>query len=103
MIWTLTMREEQEFKLQLANSIQSWLRIETELYLLYGWLMKGANSHLISVTFNNIQSVDSKLQLLDSCFVLALDRKSEELKNWKKLSKTVAGLNKKRNKIVLRK
>lgn len=63
-------------------------------------LMQGANPHLISVTFNNIQSVDAKLQLLNSCFSLVFDRSSDELKEWKALFKKIEKLNKKRNKIV---
>lgn len=94
------MEDENCFYLQLAKTIQAWLGVETELYLLYSMLMRGANTHLISVTFNNIQSVDSKLTLLSSCFSLIFSENSEERKDWKALFNKVEKLNKKRNKIV---
>lgn len=94
------MNEDDRFHIQHSKTIQAWLRIETELYFLYALMMKGANSHLISVTFNNIQSVDAKLVLLTSCFSLFFPEKSEDLKKWKSLHKKVQQLNKKRNKIV---
>ena len=62
--------------------------------------MQGANSHLVSVTFNNIQSVDAKLQLLSSCFSLVFGRDTDEIKEWKLLFNKIYKLNKKRNKIV---
>ncbi|MBL4573116.1 MAG: hypothetical protein JKY86_08585 [Gammaproteobacteria bacterium] len=70
--------------------------------MLYALMMKGANSHLISVTFNNIQSVDAKLFLLTSCFSLFSPRNEDlsKLVEWKSLRKKVQKLNKKRNKIV---
>ena len=91
---------EDSFHLQLAKAIQTWLWIEGELYSLYSMFMSGANSHLISVTFNSIQSVDSKLALLNSCFTLVFDRGSADLKAWKMIFGKVEKLNKKRNKIV---
>lgn len=94
------MTEEDRFHLQHSKTIQAWLRIETELYLLYYLLMKGANAHLVSATFNNIQSLDAKLVLLKSCFTLVLPEKSDDMKTWKKLHKSVQTLNKKRNKVV---
>ena len=94
------MDDEDEFLLQLARSIQAWLWIEAELYRLYAMLMQGANSHLVSVTFNNIQSVDAKLCLLNSCFALVFGRGSDEIKEWKALFSKIEKLNKKRNKIV---
>ena len=94
------MDDKDYFLLQLAKSIQAWLKIESNLYALYSVLMQGANSHLISVTFNNIQSVDAKLQLLTSCFSLVFVRNSEEMAEWKTLFKKIEKLNKKRNKIV---
>jgi hypothetical protein len=92
--------DEDEFLLQLARSVQAWLWVEGELYALYGVLMQGANSHLVSVTFNSIQSVDAKLYLLNSCFALIFDRGSNETKEWKALFGKIEKLNKKRNKIV---
>ena len=94
------MDDEDYFHLQLAKSIQAWLWIESELYALYAMLMQGANSHLVSVTFNNIQSVDAKLYLLNSCFALVFGRDSDDLKEWKALFSKIEKLNKKRNKIV---
>lgn len=94
------MNDEDEFHLQLARSIQAWLGIESSLYALYAMLMHGANSHLVSVTFNSIQSVDAKLHLLNSCFALVFGRGSDELKEWKSLFSKIEKLNKKRNKIV---
>ncbi|MEW8319733.1 MAG: hypothetical protein AB2660_15635 [Candidatus Thiodiazotropha sp.] len=94
------MNETEEFLLQLAKSIQAWLWVESGLYALYAVLMQGANSHLVSVTFNSIQSVDAKLYLLNSCFTLTFARDSDEIKEWKKLSRKIEKLNKKRNKIV---
>ncbi len=94
------MDDEDEFHLQLARSIQAWLWIEADLYALYAMLMQGANSHLVSVTFNNIQSVDAKLHLLNSCFALVFARGSDEMKEWKGLFGKIEKLNKKRNKIV---
>jgi hypothetical protein len=93
-------KEEDHFLLQLAKAIPAWLWVESDLYALYAMLMKGANPHLVSVTFNNIQSVDAKLQLLNSCFSLVFARDSEDLKEWKKLFRKIEKLNKKRNKIV---
>jgi uncharacterized protein with von Willebrand factor type A (vWA) domain len=92
--------DEDYFYLQLAKSIQAWLWIESDLYALYAMLMQGANSHLVSVTFNNIQSVDAKLYLLNSCFTLVFGRNSDDLKEWKALFSKIEKLNKKRNKIV---
>lgn len=94
------MDDEDNFHLQLAKAIQAWLWIESDLYALYAMLMQGANSHLVSVTFNNIQSVDAKLYLLDSCFVLVFGHDSDDLKEWKALFRKIEKLNKKRNKIV---
>jgi len=75
--------DEDRFHLQLAKTIQAWLWIESQLYSLYAMLMRGANSHLVSATFNNIQSVDAKLGLLNSCFALVFAENSEERKSWK--------------------
>lgn len=94
------MDDEDRFHLQLAKTIQAWLWIESELYLLYAMLMRGANTHLVSATFNNIQSVDAKLGLLNSCFILVFAENSEERKKWKALFNKVEKLNKKRNKVV---
>ncbi|CAN0457422.1 unnamed protein product, partial [Phaeothamnion confervicola] len=92
--------DEDTFHLQLAKTIQAWLWIEAELYLLYAMLMRGANTHLISATFNSIQSVDAKLFLLNSCFALVFSDGSTGRKSWKSLFGKVERLNKKRNKIV---
>ena len=94
------MDDEDCFHSQLAKSIQAWLWIEADLYSLYAMLMQGANSHLVSATFNNIQSVDAKLSLLNSCFALVFGRDSEERKAWKALFNKVEKYNKQRNKIV---
>lgn len=94
------MDDEDFFHLQLAKTIQAWLGIESDLYSLYAMLMQGANSHLISATFNSIQSVDAKLYLLNSCFTLVFSRISDDLKEWRSLSRKIEKLNKKRNKIV---
>ena len=94
------MDDEDRFHLQLAKTIQAWLWIESQLYSLYAMLMRGANSHLVSATFNNIQSVDAKLGLLNSCFALVFAENSEERKSWKTLFNKVEKLNKKRNKVV---
>jgi hypothetical protein len=91
---------EDPFLLQLAKAIQAWLWIEGELYSMYSMFMRGANSHLISVTFNSIQSVDAKLALLNACYALVFARGSPELKAWKALFAKVEKLNKQRNKIV---
>ena len=94
------MDTEDSFLLQLSKAIQTWLWIEGELYSLYSLFMQGANSHLISATFNSIQSVDAKLALLNSCFTLVFERGSEDLKTWKVLFGKLEKLNKQRNKIV---
>jgi Ulp1 family protease len=88
------------FLLQLTRAIQAWLWVESELYWLYAMLMRGANSHLVSATFNSIQSVDAKLTLLTSCFTLVFERDGRELKEWKTLRSKLDRLNKKRNKLV---
>ena len=88
------------FLLQLARAIQTWLWVESELFVMYSMFMKGANSHLISATFNSIQSVDAKLALLNSCFVLVFERNSSDLRGWKALQTKIERLNKKRNKLV---
>jgi hypothetical protein len=91
---------EDSFMLQLAKAIQTWLWVESELYLIYAMLMKGANSHLVSVTFNSIQSIDAKLVLLSSCLQLAFARNSQETAAWRALRSKVENLNRKRNKLV---
>ncbi|MFH1548536.1 MAG: hypothetical protein ABID32_04420 [Candidatus Omnitrophota bacterium] len=92
--------EEDYFYQQLGKSIQAWLCVESEVYFLYSAIMYRANQHLISVTFNHIQSFRSKIALIDSCLKLVLDRKSEKWKQWKLLYKKAENLNLKRNKIV---
>lgn len=94
------MDQEDSFLLQLAKAIQTWLWIESELYFMYAMFMKGANSHLISATFNNVQSIDAKLVLLNSCFNLVFTRGGQELKTWKSHCAKLERLNKKRNKLV---
>lgn len=94
------MEIEDPFLLQLAKAIQTWLWIEGELYSIYSMFMHGANSHLVSVTFNSIQSVDAKLTLLNSCFTLVFQRNSADLRAWKALFGKIEKLNKRRNKIV---
>jgi hypothetical protein len=91
---------EDVFYLQLAKTIQAWLWVESELQQLYATLMRGANPHLVSVTFNCVQSVDSKLALLNSCLALLLVHESDERKKWKAIFGKVEKLNKKRNKVV---
>lgn len=92
--------QENNFYCQLAKAIQAWGWIETEIYLLYAAIMKGANTHLVSVTFHHIESFESKIQLLDSCLKLLFDRSSDEYKEAKKLLNKSRNLNEKRNKIV---
>ncbi len=94
------MDTEDDFHCQLGRTIQSWLWVESEVYALYALLMKGANSHLVSATFNNIQSVDVKLGLLNSCLALILPKSESEWLRWKRLFNKADKLNKKRNKIV---
>ena len=94
------MDKEEQFYSQLGKTIQAWLWVETELYFIYAQLMKGANHHLVSATFHKIQSVDSKLSLINACLSLVLDAEGEEWKCWKNLFKKALKLNKKRNKIV---
>jgi hypothetical protein len=91
---------EDAFLSQLGRTIQAWLWVEGELYSLYAVLMKGANGHLVSVTFNNIQSVDAKLSLLNACFSLVLPSGKAELADWRALFKRAEKLKRKRNKIV---
>lgn len=91
---------EDPFLLQLAKAIQTWLWIEGELYSIYAMFMQGANNHMVSATFNNIQSVDAKLVLLNSCFTLVFARDSEDFHSWKTLFQKIDKLNKKRNKLV---
>lgn len=67
---------------------------------MYSMFMQGANSHLVSATFNGIQSVDAKLALLNSCFVLVFERNGDDLQSWKALQSKLEKLNKKRNKLV---
>lgn len=94
------MKRENEFYCQLARSIQAWLGIETEVYFIYLSIMKGANPHLLSVTFHNIESFESKLVLLDSCLKLIFTRDSDGWKQWRALLNRARKLNAKRNKIV---
>ena len=91
---------EDPFLLQLAKSIQAWLWVENELYLLYAMFMRGADSHLVSVTFNSVHSVEAKLGLLNSCFTLTFERNGEELQAWKSMRSKLGKLNDKRNKLV---
>ena len=94
------MRREDEFYCQLAKSIQAWLWVETEAYLLYAAIMDGANPHLVSVTFHSIESFEYKLVLIDSCLALIFTKASEDRKNWRSLLNKAKKLNAKRNKIV---
>jgi hypothetical protein len=94
------MEIEDRFYSQLGKTIQAWLWIETEAYLLYSAFMRCANSHLVSVTFNRIQSFEAKLRLLDNCLALILGNQSEEWKTWRRLFNRAEKLNRKRNKIV---
>jgi hypothetical protein len=94
------MDRKDEFYCQLARSTQAWLWIETEAYLLYLGLMEGANPQLISVTFHNIESFESKLVLLDSCLKLVFDKDSDDWKQWRSLLNKSRKFNAKRNKIV---
>ncbi len=94
------MEPEDPFLLQLAKAIQTWLWVEGELFSLYSMFMQGANSHLISATFNSIHSVEAKLALLNSCFVLVFERNGDDLRSWKALLRKLEQLNKKRNKLV---
>ncbi|HNP62454.1 MAG TPA: hypothetical protein PKH39_00890, partial [Woeseiaceae bacterium] len=71
------MDSEERFYHQLAKSIQAWLWVETETYLLYASIMDGANPHLVSVTFHNIESYDSKLGLINSCLALVFAKDSK--------------------------
>jgi PHD/YefM family antitoxin component YafN of YafNO toxin-antitoxin module len=96
----MTVDEQDEFYSQLAKAIQAWGGVETEMYLLYALLMKGANSHLVSVTFHHIESFEAKTQLLDSCLRLLFSRDSDEYKSGKALLNESKKLNKIRNKIV---
>jgi hypothetical protein len=91
---------EDSFYTQLGRTIQSWLWVEAELYRLYALLMRDANSHLISATFNNVQSVDAKLGLLNACLALVLPKEAPEWKLWRSAFNKAEKLNKKRNKVV---
>lgn len=91
---------EDPFYCQLGKTIQAWLCIETEAYLLYSAFMRRANNHLVSVTFNHIHSFEAKLRLLDNCLALILGNQSDEWKAWRRLFNRAEKLNKKRNKIV---
>ena len=62
--------------------------------------MKGAHTHLVSVTFHGIQSVEAKLSLLDSCLALVLAKDTPDWKTWRTIYKKAKRLNGKRNKIV---
>ncbi|MEQ1841978.1 MAG: hypothetical protein ABL994_16360 [Verrucomicrobiales bacterium] len=94
------MDEELEFHAKLGIAIQKWIWVESELRSLYAAIMAGANLHMISATFHEIQSVEVKLRLIDTCFALLFSKKSEEGRNWKELYDRVKKLNIKRNKIV---
>ncbi len=71
--------EEDYFYKQLGKSIQAWLWVESEMLLLYKAIMDSANQHLVSVTFNYIQSFDSKVTLIKYCLELVLERDSEKM------------------------
>jgi len=94
------MKQEEDFYQQLAKSIQAWLQVETEVYLIYATIMDGANPHLISVTFHQIESVESQLSLIDACFALIFSKESSHWKDWRSLLNKTRKLNSKRNKIV---
>lgn len=91
---------EDYFYRQLAKAIKAWNWVEGDFYHLYAAMMKGANTHLISVTFHHIESFEAKLQLLDSCLKLLFDRQANEYKEAKSLLNRSRKLNKKRNQIV---
>lgn len=92
--------QEKRFYCQLAEAIQAWLNVEVESYLLYAFMMKGANTHLISATFHHIESFDSKIGLINNCMKLIIDHDSSVMKTWKNVHNRSLKLNKKRNKIV---
>ena len=94
------MVSEEQFHYQLAKSIQAWLWIETQVYLLYAEIMEGANPHLVSVTFHNIESFEAKLCLIDSCLSLIFTKDSDNWKKWRALLNKARKYNAKRNKIV---
>ncbi len=68
---------EESFFQQLGKSIQAWLWVESEVYFIYAAIMDNANQHLVSVTFNHIESFESKLTLIDRCLKLILKQDSE--------------------------
>jgi len=92
--------KEEYFYQQLGKSIQAWLWVESEMYFLYSAIMDSANQHLVSVTFNHIESFESKVTLIDRCLKLILKQNSDEYEKWKKLRAKAKKLNLKRNKIV---
>jgi len=91
---------EDDFYCELGKAIQMWLWVEEEMYRLYAEIMDAAKQHSVSVTFNHIQSFESKVTLIDSCLKLLLDTDSQEFKDWKKHQKKARKLNDNRNKIV---
>jgi len=92
--------QKEYFYCELGETIQEWGRVELGVYQLYLVIMDGANQHSVSVTFNHIQSFESKVKLIDSCLKLLLDTDSQEFKDWKKYRKEARDLNDKRNIIV---
>ena len=95
-------KEETKFLKQLGATIQIWLGIEHQIYVIYAGLMKGADKGAVSVTFHHIQSFDSRITMVDKCLKIRLDKEKDKelLKKWGNIKNRTDKLNKQRNEIV---
>ena len=89
---------EDAFLLQLGRTLAKWQWVEQASYDLYVHMMKGADKHLISVTWHHIQSFDTRLGLLNSCAHFAV--REDFRPDWKNLRGRLEKASKTRNSIV---
>lgn len=82
-----------------GEALAEWSRIEAYAYRFYFAMMDGANRHLISVNWHNIQSFDSKITLLDRCAFFALPDDVYE-KEWTPIFKRMRDASAERNAIA---
>lgn len=93
--------EVEQFVYHMGRAIAVWQFVETELFYIYAMLMKGANEHLISVTFFHIQSFNSKIQLVKACIKQVVNDESA-LVIWNKIDKELCKQTNVRNQIAHR-
>ena len=92
------LEREREFMEELGRAMTAWRCVEQSLYLLYAALMRGANRHLVSVSFHHHLSFEARVLLVGRCMFFVLSKKQKE--QWKRLRKRLKTLNDIRNELV---